>query len=224
MQHLPHFRRATAVAALTLLAACTTIDPYTGEERRSKASTGAAIGAVAGAIVGAATGDDAKERRKRALIGASGGALAGGSAGYYMDRQEQKLREELRGTGVGVTREGDNITLNMPGNITFATDSASLNPEFFDVLAAVAKVIKEYEKTLVSVTGHTDSTGADDYNQQLSERRAATVGGYLNQQGVSTERLVIIGYGEQRPVAPNSSPEGRARNRRVEITLEPITR
>lgn len=223
MQHPPRVLGATAVAAAALLAACTTIDPYTGEERRSKASTGAAIGAVAGAIAGAATGDDAKERRKRALIGASGGALAGGSAGYYMDRQEQKLREELRGTGVSVTREGDNITLNMPGNITFATDSAALNPEFFDVLESVAKVIKEYEKTLVSVTGHTDSTGPDDYNQQLSERRAATVASYLNQRGVSTDRMVIIGYGEQRPIASNGTPEGRAKNRRVEITLEPLT-
>ena len=209
--------------ALALLPACTVLDPYTGEEERAKAGTGAAIGAVAGAIVGAATGDDAKERRKRALIGAGAGALAGGSVGYYMDRQEARLRQELQGTGVSVSREGDDIILNMPGNITFQTDSAALNPDFLDVLNAVASVVDEYEKTIVVVSGHTDSTGSDEYNQQLSEQRAASVGKFLNNEGVSTERMVIIGYGEAQPVASNSGSEGRAQNRRVELTLEPLT-
>ncbi|MBW3567458.1 MAG: OmpA family protein [Proteobacteria bacterium] len=223
----PGLSRAATVVILgvaTIGVGCTTLDPYTGEEERSKAGTGAAIGALAGVIVGAATGDDAKERRKRALIGAGTGALAGGSVGYYMDVQERKLRDELQGTGVSVSREGDNIVLNMPGNITFQTDSSDLNPDFFEVLDAVSKVVEEYEKTLVVVTGHTDSTGGDTYNQQLSERRAASVGQYLRKEGVSMDRMVIIGYGESRPVASNETPEGRAQNRRVELTLEPLTR
>ena len=202
---------------------CATTDPYTGEKERGKTGIGAAIGAVAGAVVGAASGDDVKERRKRALIGAGAGAIAGGSVGYYMDQQEKRLREQLQGTGVSVTREGENIVLNMPGNVTFETDSADLNARFFDTLNAVAEVIEEYDKTLVEITGHTDSTGADAYNQQLSERRAAAVGSYLRSQGVSTERMVIIGHGETRPIASNATAEGRAQNRRVEITLEPLT-
>src|SRR5690606_23422850 len=127
-------RSLVAVGLSAMLAtACSTLDPYTGEKETAKAGKGAAIGAVAAAIVGAATGDSAKERRKRALIGAGAGALAGGSVGYYMDRQEAKLREELKGTGVSVTRDGDDIILNMPGNITFQTESAALNTDFFDV-------------------------------------------------------------------------------------------
>lgn len=214
----------TALAGVLAVAGCTTTNPYTGEEQRSKATTGAAIGALAGIIVGAASGDDAKERRKRALIGAGTGALAGGSVGYYMDVQEKKLRDRLQGTGVSVARDGDNIILNMPSNITFQTDSAALNPEFLDVLNGVSTVLDEYKKTLVVVSGHTDSTGSDEYNQQLSERRAASVARYLDNEGVSTERMVVIGYGETRPVASNDTPQGRAQNRRVELTLEPLTR
>lgn len=217
-------RKATLMLFVAgLVAGCATTDPYTGETERQKSGVGAAIGAVAGAVVGAATGDDAKDRRKRALIGAGAGAIAGGSVGYYMDRQEEKLRQQLRGTGVSVSREGDNIVLNMPGNVTFETDSADLDRQFFDTLNSVATVIDEYDKTLVEVTGHTDATGADAYNQELSEERAAAVASYLRAQGVSTDRMVIIGYGEQQPVASNTSAEGRAANRRVEITLEPLT-
>lgn len=218
-------RSLVAVGLSAMLAtACSTLDPYTGEKETAKAGKGAAIGAVAGAIVGAATGDSAKERRKRALIGAGAGALAGGSVGYYMDRQEAKLREELKGTGVSVTRDGDDIILNMPGNITFQTESAALNTDFFDVLDAVASVLEEYEKTLVVIEGHTDSTGADEYNQKLSERRAAAVGKFMDSKGITTERMVIIGHGEAQPVASNDTAEGRAQNRRVELTLEPLTK
>lgn len=217
-------RLACLFLSLILVACATTTDPYTGEERRTRTSAGATIGAIAGAIAGIASGDDAKERRKRALVGAAGGALAGGSVGYYMDRQERELRSQLQGSGVSVSRDGDNIVLNMPGNITFETGSAALNASFFDVLDAVGTVLEEYDKTLVEITGHTDSTGADDFNQELSERRAAAVGSYLERRGVVVERMVIIGYGETRPIASNSTPEGRAENRRVEITLEPVTR
>jgi outer membrane protein OmpA-like peptidoglycan-associated protein len=169
------------------------------------------------------TGDDSLERRQHALIGAGVGALAGGSAGYYMDKQEAKLRAELAGTGVSVTRIGDNITLNMPGNVTFATDSSDLNPAFFEVLGSVGKVLKEFEQTVIEVAGHTDSTGSDSYNQALSERRASSVSAYLQARNISGQRLITFGAGEQRPIADNSSAAGRQANRRVEITMVPLT-
>ncbi len=220
-------RKMLLVAAATLatftLGACTTLDPYTREEKTSSATKGALIGAAAGAVVGLISGDDAVERRQRALILAGVGALAGGAVGYYMDRQEAELRAELEGTGVSVTRIGDNITLNMPGNVTFATNSSDLNPAFFDVLNSVGKVLGKYEKTIIEVAGHTDSTGTDEYNQQLSVRRAQSVAGYLRSQGVIDERIITLGMGESRPVADNSTAEGRQANRRVELTLVPLT-
>lgn len=210
------------LAATLTVSACSTVNPYTGEKQTSKATIGAGIGALAGAVVGVATGDDAKERRKNALIGAGVGALAGGGVGYYMDVQETKLRQKLQGTGVSVTRSGDNIILNLPGNVTFRTGSADLNPDFFRVLDSVGLVLDEYEKTLIVIAGHTDSVGSDASNQQLSERRAMTVGQFLTGKGVSGQRLVIIGYGEARPIADNNTDQGRSQNRRVELTLEPL--
>jgi outer membrane protein OmpA-like peptidoglycan-associated protein len=210
-------------AAGVLLAGCQTTNPYTNEKQTSKATKGAVIGAVAGAVAGMITGDDAKERRKRALIGAGVGAIAGGGVGYYMDVQEKKLRDQLQGTGVSVTRMGDNITLNMPGNITFKTDSSDLNGDFFKVLDSVSLVLKEYNKTLVEVAGHTDNTGSDQYNQALSERRARTVAQYLSSKGIMEQRLITVGGGEGHPVASNDTAEGRQLNRRVEITLAPVT-
>ena len=153
-----------------------TINPFTQEPETSNAAKGAMIGAAAGVAVGLASGDDAVERRQRALILAGVGALAGGAIGYYMDQQEAKLRAELQGTGVSVTRIGDNITLNMPGNVTFATNSSDLSPAFFDVLSSVSKVLAEFDKTVVEVAGHTDSSGSEAYNQSLSERRAGSNG------------------------------------------------
>ncbi|MDJ0758305.1 MAG: OmpA family protein [Woeseiaceae bacterium] len=208
--------------AALIVSGCKTLDAYTREEKTSSATKGALIGAAAGAVVGLITGDDAVERRQRALIGAGVGAIAGGSIGAYQDRQEAKLRAELEGTGVSVTRIGDNITLNMPGNVTFATDSSDLSPAFFDVLTSVGKVMNEFESTIVEVAGHTDSTGSDAYNQQLSERRAASVASYLRSQNVRSDRIITVGMGEQRPVADNSSASGRQANRRVEITMVPI--
>lgn len=212
---------ASALVAAVAVTGCTT-NPYTGESEASKASIGAGIGALAGAVIGAATGDDSKERRKRALIGAGAGAIAGGGVGYYMDVQEAKLREQLKGTGVSVTRVGENIVLNMPGNITFQTGSADLNTSFLRVLDSVGIVLKEYNKTLVVIAGHTDNVGTDANNQSLSERRASSVGTYLAGRAVASERMVITGYGESRPVASNESNDGRNQNRRVELTLEPI--
>ena len=212
-----------AIGVAVFATGCETLDPYSGESGMSNSTKGALIGAAAGAVVGLASGDDAVDRRQRALIGAGVGALAGGSVGYYMDKQEAELRAELEGTGVSVTRIGDNITLNMPGNVTFATDSSDLNPAFFDVLNSVSKVLREFDQTVVEVAGHTDSTGSDAYNQALSERRSSTVSQYLQSRKISSQRLITIGLGESMPLADNSQETGRQANRRVEITMVPLT-
>jgi outer membrane protein OmpA-like peptidoglycan-associated protein len=209
--------------SLVVLPSCSTVNPYTGEKQTSKATEGATLGGIAGAILGAATAGRG-DRVQMALLGAGIGAIAGGSAGYYMDVQEAKLRQKLEGTGVRVVRDGNNIHLVMPGDVTFETNSASLNSSFFEVLDSVALVLNEYKSTLVTVAGYTDSTGPADYNQKLSERRASTVALYLHSRGVAKERLAAVGHGENRPVAGNNTAEGRERNRRVEITLDPITK
>lgn len=211
------------VTASLIVTACTTLDPYTREEKTSNATKGAAIGAAAGAAVGLITGDDSAERKKRALILAGVGALAGGGIGYYMDQQEMKLRQRLEGTGVSVTRMGDNITLNMPGNVTFAVDSADINSKFYPILDSVGLVLEEFDQTFVEVAGHTDSSGPSDYNQELSERRAASVADYLVSRGIDRQRLITVGGGENYPIATNSTAAGRAQNRRVELTIVPVT-
>jgi len=220
-------RTAKLILAMTVatvfVSGCKTLDAYTREEQTSQTTKGALIGAGIGAVVGLISGDDAVERRQHALIGAGLGALAGGAVGSYQDKQEAQLRAELEGSGVSVHRDGDNITLNMPGNVTFATDSSDLSPAFFDVLNSVGKVLGEFDKTVVEVAGHTDSTGSDAYNQGLSERRAGSVASYLQSQGVIAQRVITVGMGESRPVADNSSTTGRQANRRVEITMVPVT-
>lgn len=216
------FVKLAAVGTAVIgFAACSTINPYTGEQQTSKAAKGAGIGAAAGAVAGLLTKGDKLEN---ALIGAGVGALAGGGVGYYMDVQEAKLRQRMQGTGVTVTRVGDNITLNMPGNITFAHNSSDLNAQFFSALDGVSMVLKEYDKTVIEVAGHTDSTGSDQYNMQLSQQRAQAVANYLSSHGVKTQRLITVGAGETRPVASNDTDPGRAANRRVELTIVPVTR
>jgi outer membrane protein OmpA-like peptidoglycan-associated protein len=214
---------ALLVCGGILLSSCTTLDPYTREEKTSNAAKGAAIGAAAGAAVGLITGDNSAERKKRALILAGIGGIAGGSVGYYMDQQEMKLRQQLEGTGVSVTRMGDNITLNMPGNVTFAVDSSDINASFYPVLDSVALVLNEFDKTLVEVAGHTDSTGSESYNQSLSQKRSGSVAAYLTSRSVRSDRLISVGAGETRPIATNDTAAGRQQNRRVEITIVPIT-
>jgi outer membrane protein OmpA-like peptidoglycan-associated protein len=223
MSILPTFmgdsmRKLLAICLSVLwLAACTT-DPYTGEKRVSRTAIGAGVGALAGAGIGALAGDG-----KGAAIGAGVGLLAGGAAGAYMDNQAAKLRDELAGTGVSVTKVGDNIILNMPGNVTFASDQGAIQSSFYPTLNSVAKVLKEFEKTVVHVTGHTDSTGGYEYNLKLSQQRADSVASYLAAQGVQSARLQSRGYGPDRPLGDNGTVEGRQQNRRVEITLEPLT-
>ena len=210
-----------AVLAGALFAAGCTTDPYTGQQKMSNTAGGAAIGALAGAGVGLLTGGYSD--RKNALIGAGVGALAGGAIGAYMDQQEAELRGYLQGTGVSVTRVGDRIVLNMPSNVTFATDQDQVIPAFYETLNAVALVLNKYNKTFVDINGHTDSTGSVSYNQGLSQRRAASVPGYLSAQGVDSRRFAINGFAASQPIASNDTPEGRAQNRRVEIHLVPLT-
>jgi outer membrane protein OmpA-like peptidoglycan-associated protein len=206
-----------------MLAACSTQNPFTQEGQMSKTTKGAGIGALAGGAIGALTGNDTESRLKHGLIGAGVGALAGGAVGHYMDRQEEKLRVQLANSGVSVTRDGDNIILNMPGNITFAVNSSDINADFYDVLNSVAIVLDEFDKTIIMVDGHTDSTGTLSYNQRLSERRSESVGRYLVSQGIDSLRIETRGVGPNQPMASNGNPQGRELNRRVELTLVPLT-
>ncbi|MGD9163369.1 MAG: OmpA family protein [Chromatiales bacterium] len=212
---------ASLVASAITLQACTTIDPYTREDKTSSATKGAAIGAAVGAVLGIATSKDKKDRKERALKGAGIGAIAGGGVGYYMDVQEAKLRQQLENTGVSVTRSGDNIILNMPGNITFEVNKSDVKPNFVEVLHSVTLVLNEYKSTMIEVSGHTDSTGSESYNQMLSQQRAQAVSSILMQNGVQPVRIDTVGYGEGRPIASNSTASGRQQNRRVELTLLP---
>lgn len=207
-----------------LLAGCMTYDPYTGEKQVSKTTTGAAIGAGVGALGAYIDNrdDDRRQRTERMLKAAGVGAVAGGAVGNYMDRQEAKLRHQLQGSGVSVVRDGDNITLVMPGNITFNTAKADVKDSFNNVLDSVVLVVKEFDKTVLEVAGHTDSDGSEGSNLQLSESRASAVANYLRGKGVKPERLTTIGYGESRPVASNDTAAGKEQNRRVELTLLPI--
>ncbi len=205
-------------AGLTMLAGCTTVNPYTGEAQTSKAVWGTAIGAATGAATGALV---AGNSGKGALVGGLAGAALGAGTGYYLDTQEAELRQELASTGVSVVRGDDSIRLIMPGNITFKTDSADINAGFYATLNSVAKVLNKYSNSTVMVMGFTDNTGTATYNQTLSQSRAAAVAAYLQGQGVKASRFEILAMGPSNPIADNSSAAGRAQNRRVEIKIIP---
>jgi outer membrane protein OmpA-like peptidoglycan-associated protein len=209
--------------AATAMTACTTVDPYTGQTVRSNTRTGAIVGALGGAALGYLSNDKSEQGRKNALIGAGVGALAGAGVGAYMDKQQAQLRAQLANTGVTVARQGDNIVLNMPSDVTFAFDRSDVQPQFYKVLDDVSSTLNQYPSTLVDVVGHADSVGTDAYNQALSERRASAVAGYLTSRGVLPARLYVAGMGERQPIASNDTEAGRAQNRRVEIILRPYT-
>jgi outer membrane protein OmpA-like peptidoglycan-associated protein len=213
---------AVIAVAAVYLSACTTTDPYTGEQKVSNTAGGAAIGAGVGAVAGLLIGNNPVQRRNAALIGAGVGALAGGAIGNYMDNQEAELRAQLQGTGVSVSRVGDRIVLNMPSNVTFATDQDQVIPPFYPTLDSVALVLRKFDKTLIDVDGHTDSVGNAGYNMDLSNRRANSVANYLAGRGVDPRRMSAMGYGLERPIASNASEMGRAQNRRVEIAISPL--
>ena len=215
-------KKMLAMLIAVTLIGCATTNPFTGEKEVNKTSQGALWGALGGALLGAATSSK-KDRSKALLRGAGIGAIAGGSVGLYMDKQEDKLRKQLQGTGVSVSRQGDDIILNMPSNITFDSNSYNLKPQFYQTLDSVVLVLNEYKSTMVTVMGHTDSTGSKALNQNLSVNRALSVANFLSSKGVAQQRLAASGYGEAFPIASNDTPEGRAQNRRVEIKLEPVT-
>lgn len=214
---------ALLALAATYLSACTTTDPYTGEQKMSNTAGGAMLGAAVGALGGLAVGHSADSRRNAALIGAGIGALAGGAIGNYMDQQEAELRAQLEGTGISVTRAGDRIILNMPSNITFDIDQDAVKSGFYPTLNSVAIVLRKFNRTLIDINGHTDSTGSLAHNQDLSQRRAYSVANYLGGQGIDQRRISAQGFGPSQPVASNATEAGRAQNRRVEIQIAPIT-
>ena len=229
---LPSKWSCIAVTFFILLSASTTGAAYTQEDqddqadqstqKRSKTSSGAWIGSAIGAAAGLLTGKNATQRRQRAMVGAGIGALSGAAIGHYQDKQERELRERTVNTGIGVSRQGDKITLNLPDNITFDTGRSSLKPEFYTALNGVASTIRSYNQTIVEVVGHTDNTGSSSLNQRLSEQRAETVADYLAGQGVQRARIETAGAGKNYPIASNATSSGRARNRRVEIHLVPL--
>jgi outer membrane protein OmpA-like peptidoglycan-associated protein len=200
------------------MTACTT-DPVTGKTSMNNTSTGALIGAATCGIVGAAT-HGSKGARNAAL----GCAAVGASVGAYMDYQEKLLKEELAGTGVSITRVGDELKLVMPEGITFSSGSAVLSSKAVSMLGDVSKVLATYVDTNVLVGGHTDSTGSASTNQKLSEDRANAVANVLRQNNVASSRLTTRGYSSSMPIASNSTTEGKAQNRRVEVTISPVTK
>ncbi|MDF2374202.1 MAG: OmpA family protein [Rhizobiaceae bacterium] len=211
---------AISMFAGIFLSSCMTTDPYTGQQRVSNTAGGAALGAAAGAGLGLLAGGN---DRRNALVGAGIGLLAGGAIGNYMDRQEAELRAQLQGTGISVTRNGNNLVLNMPSNITFALNQAQIDPGFYATLNSVGIVLSKYNQTLVDVYGFTDSTGSDQYNLNLSQQRAQSVSSYLSGQGIDPRRMYVTGFGEARPIASNATESGRAQNRRVEIQIVPLS-
>lgn len=212
------------VAAMLGASACTTMDPYSSAPRRNNTATGALTGAGLGAVLGYLTNtSDGEQGRRNALIGAGVGALGGAAVGAYMDNQQRAMEAELSGSGVGVARQGDTLVLRMPSDVTFATNQSNIEPRFDATLADVANVLREYDRSVVDIVGHTDSTGGDSINQPLSERRAISVADALIRNGVLRERLFVAGASSRNPVASNASVEGRAQNRRVEILIRPFT-
>ncbi len=215
---------AMAACAAFFVAGCQTQNAYTGEQQTSNATHGAVLGAIGGATIGALTNTShGNQAARNALIGAGVGALVGASIGGYMDEEEADLRHRLHAAGVSITRQGDRIILNMESDITFDSDSDQVQPQFYQVLAAVGEVLTHYNRTTIEVSGHTDSKGPAEHNKELSQRRANAVADVLVHNGVMPQRMYVEGFGESHPVASNASSAGRKANRRVEIQVIPLT-
>lgn len=212
----------SSLAALSLVtvSGCVT-DPNTGERKVSRTVLGAGGGTILGAVLGGLIGGGTGR-----IIGAGIGGVAGGVVGYKMDQQIKELKEQTAGSGVDVTEvdNGQAILVNLPDGVTFDVDSSTLKPQFRSTLDQIAQSLQTYPDSLIDVYGHTDSTGSDQYNQALSQRRAQTVADYLGMRGVSAARIRSQGYGETMPVATNDTDTGRALNRRVEIKIVPVSR
>lgn len=216
------FERAFAAATLIALAtaACTT-DPYTGQQRVNRTAVGVAAGAIGGYLLGDLVGG--RHDRTEKLAGAGIGALAGGAVAYYMNRQEEELRRQTAGTGVDVIRQGDDLILRMPSSVTFDVDRWEVKPQFYSVLDDVGRTLGSYDQTYIDVLGHTDTTGSNEHNQTLSERRAASVADYLASRGVNRARMATRGFGETAPLyIPDDTEAKKAANRRVELKIVPF--
>ena len=216
----PKLLIGAAMAVVLTASGCVT-DPETGRRSISKTALGGIGGALGGYLLGDIVGG--RNDRTEKLLGAGIGGLAGAGIGAYMDKQERDLRARTAGTDVQVIRQGDDLVLNIPSGITFAYDSANVQPQFQRTLDQVADTLSQYNQTYIDVYGHTDSAGSDAYNQGLSERRAISVADYLSGHGVQTARIGTRGYGETQPIASNDTDAGRAANRRVEVKIVPIT-
>ena len=225
MLKLSTSRTLIASSIVVLLAGCAAGNPYGGQQQQQGGSNKTAIygglGALGGAAIGAATSSK-KDRGKGALIGAAVAGAAGAGYGYYVDKQEAELRRSMQGTGIDVQRDGDNLTLIMPGNVTFGTDSAAISGSFYGTLNNLAQSFNQYDQSTIEIVGHTDNTGPYQHNMTLSQRRAQSVADYLRNQGISGNRMNVRGVGPDQPVADNTSAQGRQQNRRVEINLRPI--
>ena len=218
---LLHFKKSIAgILALSVLSltGCQSVNPYTGQTETSNTTAGSAVGAIGGAAIGAIAGGG-----RGALIGGAIGGLTGALVGSTVDKQNEELRRALVGTGVQVQKMGNSIQLVMASDVTFKTNQADVRASFYPTLNSVGIVLKKYNQTSITITGFTDNVGNASYNQELSERRAESVGSYLVSQGISPNRISTQGRGERNPVASNLTEQGRALNRRVEITLRPIS-
>lgn len=212
------WKQAAVLGIAVSLAACAADDP------NKRAKTGAAVGALVGAVLGNQSGHDTKKRR---ILGAAIGAVTGAAVGSYMDKQqaelEAKLKAEQEREELQITRLSDNsLKVGVASEATFDVDRSDLKPSSLSTFGKIAGVLKSYDKTVIHVVGHTDSTGSDAYNQGLSERRSVSVGNHLMQQGVPQDRILMEGRGEGEPRATNGTPEGRRLNRRVDIVIKPI--
>ncbi len=204
-------RFSVVLLAVAFVMACSTNDP----NRRAK--TGAGVGAAAGAVVGAVVGNQSGNNRTGAVAGAAAGAAIGAAIGHRMDKQQKELQQI---PGVEVSRPAENqIDVRLTSDILFDVDSAALRPESRTTLRDLANNFRQYPDEIFDVEGHTDSTGTSEHNMGLSQRRADSVRTYLADEGVPTSRIKAIGFGESRPKASNSTPEGRQLNRRVEIHI-----
>ncbi len=207
----------SAVAAIGLTAC---VDPnYAPQDPNARTKNGAVIGGVIGALAGATSkGDD---KLAKAVVGGAIGAAIGGAIGQSLDQQAADLRGSIGNSNISVTNYGDYLVVNMPQDVLFATDSATLRPDLTRDIKTVAANLLKYPNSKIEVVGHTDNSGSAAYNQDLSQRRAVSVANVLRESGVPNSRIAAYGRGEDQPIASNLSAEGRAKNRRVEIIIRP---
>ncbi|HEU5282159.1 MAG TPA: OmpA family protein [Gammaproteobacteria bacterium] len=218
MKNKENLKLVSSASLALMLTACTTVNPYTGQNQVSRSTIGAGIGTATGAVLGSLVGGT-----RGALIGGAIGATTGGLIGHSMDQENEELRQALLGTGVQVRKVGNSVQLIMASDVTFDFNQSDVRSGFYPTLNSVATVFKKYDNNTITITGYTDNVGGDAYNQTLSENRARSVGDYLIAVGVPANRVFTNGMGKRNPIASNASNAGRAMNRRVVITLRPIS-